>query len=328
MKCPMCDGTGKSASRFSSFCLTCGGSGLLAKPSVDDSIRDSSKKERHWQDLLTQLDDDHSTNPDGDWAELPEHELMGVLINLTTRRLAVSFALSNGELSPDHVAELNQIIGDFERVLQATRPTNLSVTEKRVEQELSDSRQLLAACSSAIDDVSGGQDLGMFAQSDDRVGRSRTDTDALLREHRRRVAAAESDLDRAAELLGLAELHHEGEDAHDAARYYREAEDILSPLIPQISGSSTAQALIDLMSGTGSPDSMGDNIRIRKYLRRTYTGLCDVLESGDGGNYKQLLADLDGSIADGNEDNVEFSKLMLGFLEEEEQKRTDSDGRY
>jgi hypothetical protein len=341
-------------------CGACHGTGVRTPPGGDEepdpyrsgALEAASAFQRHLDQISADRPATYLEPDTGD--DLPSTAFRTtVAISALDRRIADEMAETiQGRTDRETVRRLEEIVADLKRLDRVDRAL-LGSDEHAVKRRLANATKMLARARANLDDMEGAEldymaasslydDVGMSSECYDCRDRISEVRFAMDRDVDERLAYLNRKLARVTEPIALAEAHVDIADLHGAAgdeyeatSHFREAERIAAPLADSASGAAMADALFSSMraviAGDGSEPRKQPVVeanRVRAVLRQIYAGLARVLPEPEAAQYRRRGARLDGTIADGNRDNIEFSERMqasLGDLIEEINRRYSSD---
>lgn len=276
-----------------------------------------------------------------DWGQLSGIELLQRLFDVDRRHLAEMPNALPGRAQPDTEARLAGIVADYRRVAAASKGGLPGLDKPDLDRKLANALRSLGQTRESLHDPDGAEaayeeartrydELGSVQELAGieaslrqlRLHRDR-DVDATLEDLRARLATTTDGLARAELLIELGEVHASRHDDLEAEDLFRSAERELEPHKDRATGTGMADALTAslpmLMSGeTPSLFAEFESItRVTTLLQRLYAGLTQVLAGTDPAEaqrYVELRKQLQGSIAEGNQFNVDFSRRMLDGL--------------
>ncbi|GAA4699093.1 hypothetical protein [Phytohabitans rumicis] len=351
MNCPVCHGTGISPASSHPYamreglvlnCGACHGTGVYIRSSDEDDDDDLGRDADLSSGAVEAADAFRRHAPDfgGIFDRLPtfhkppelltDVELMLELSRIDRRASEALLGMVGGA-SADTVESLDGIIEDLKRLGrddQRDVKKRLADTTKMLARALADNGELIRAehaytkagwfyedldLASEIADCADRRSEVRFAQD--------RDVDARLAYLGRKLDRVTDPLDVAETHVDIAELHGAGGDEYEATAHFRAAERVVAPLADQATGAAMADALMSsmmaLMSGETTPSGQTPVVeanRIRALLRQVYGGLARVLPEPEASRYRRKGDDLDGSIAQGSQDNIDFSRRMSESL--------------
>ncbi len=302
--------------------------------SSGDPIRDQARARKFWEDRLTS-DAEARELPTGEWASLPEHELMGIIIELGRRSNICRFAIRNGTATADHRLLLDELLELYRRLALAVRPENLAVTSDRVGQETGQVMEMMADVAASLGDEDGAIAVIRAAVSHYREVGSASDADRcerrlleaelragnrgaeLVAEIGAKLAQTAPGLDRGEALIDLAEVHIDSGEFHDATALLRAAEGELEPHRELIRGASVGDAFASMLVG-GEAAPLAGALRVRSLFRRLWIGLSVVLDDDDEAErYVEQFDRLDRTESEGDQDSADFTARAMEALRQQ-----------
>lgn len=295
-----------------------------------DPIRDQARARKFWEDRLTSSAEAREL-PSGDWSSVPEHELVGILIELGRRSNVCRLALRNGTATADHRSLLDELLGLYRRLALAVRPGNLAVTSDRVGRETGQVMEMMADVATDLGDADGAvaalraaivhyREVGLSSDADRGERRlleaeRRADNRGaeLVADIGAKLVQTAPGLDRGETLIDLAEVHIDSGNFHDATVLLRAAEGELKPYRELLSGASVGDAFAAMLVG-GETEDLAETLRVRNLFRRLWIGFSVVLDDDDAQRHIEQFEQLDRTESEGDQDSADFTARAMEAL--------------